>query len=72
MWAFWSVNPNWHEAGHFHPLPACFFNFKKTFLLSEFTLRPRGVMDKAVGYGAEGPWIDPCLGQSFFSDLDNM
>jgi len=29
-------------------------------------------MDKAVGYGAEGPSFDPCLGQFFFSDLDNM
>ena len=45
----------------------CFFNFKKTsFFSSEFSLRPRGVMDKAVGYGAEGPWFNPCLGKFFF------
>ena len=44
----------------------------KLFFSPKFSFRHRGVMDKAVGYGAEGPWFDPCLGQFFFSDLDNM
>ena len=67
------INPNWHEAGvkvpNQHPISTL---TKLFFFSSKFSFRPRGVMDKAVGYGAEGPRFDPCLGQSFFSDLDNM
>ena len=68
-----NVNPNWHEAGVKVPSQHPISILKKlSFFSSKFSFRPRGVMDKAVGYGAEGPWFDPCLGQSFFSDLDNM
>ena len=58
--------------GSFTPNQPASSTLTKLFFSSEFTLRHRGVMDKAVGYGAEEPWFDPCLGQSFFSDLDNM
>ena len=48
-----------------HYQPASSTLTKLLFLL-EFLLRPRGVMDKAVGCGAEGPWFDPCQRQFFF------
>ena len=67
-----TFNPNWHEAGVKVPSQHPISTLTKIFFSSTFSFRPRGVMDKAVGYGAEGPWFDPCLGQSFFSDLDNM
>ena len=70
IWKCTTLNPNWHEAGHFHPLPACLFNFKKTFFFIGIYISSSWQMDKAVSYGAEGLWFDPCLGQS--SDFDDM
>ena len=67
-----ALNPNWHEAGVKVPSQHPISILTKLFFFIKIFIFPRGVMDKAVGYGAEGPWFDPCLGQSFFSDLDNM
>ena len=60
------LNPNWHEAGVKVPSQHPISTLTNLFFSSKFSFRPRGVMDKAVGYGAEEPWFDSGLGQSFF------
>ena len=51
--------------------------YRKVSRINKYRFNPNwhealawGLMDKAVGYGAEGPWFDPCLRHSFL-DLDN-
>ena len=65
------LNPNRHEAGVKVPSQHPISTLTKLFFFStKFSFCSCGVMDKAVGYVAKGPWFDPCLRQ-FFSDLDN-
>ena len=46
------INPDWYRRGPFYPLQL----YENSILLQS----PRGVMDKAVDSGAEGPWSCLC------------
>ena len=55
-------NPNQHEGRYFYLL----YNYTHSTFSSILMSLPRGVMDKAVDSGSEGPWFDPCLRHIFF------